>query len=456
MLYFLNILKLDRRITILVSILTTVVCVFVCGRTSDKIPVEDRFPGRAWAKPVVVGESLPGIGGLTAKDCGQCHEDHYREWKTSTHANAFNDLQFQSELTKPNSPQWLCLNCHIPLSGQRKEIATHLSEGDVFKPVLVSNPKFNANWEKEGVSCGTCHLKSDSNGNTILVGPTGANAPHPVTKDKEALHSRCNDCHNQEYKLNSSLVCYFKTGEEFKESLHYGKEDCVSCHMPSLNRKIVPNSFPNGPRDSHRHTFIGGGVPKTFELFEPQWNGDYKAGLEIGEPTWSEKDFTNRSIRVRLELENKFAGHSVPTGDPERHVLVEAILLNEAGREISKETIRIGQTWEWYPEAKLVADNRIRSGEKRKIDLSLHWKEKENVRFGFIRIKHVRLTKENAEHMRKNSKLASKEIGSKLERIESFYPFANLFYESKTDLNTKKTSVSSRETLFKISKQGSL
>ncbi|MBM9501262.1 cytochrome C554 and C-prime [Leptospira sp. 201903071] len=451
-LHFLNILNSWSTIRIGLGISVAFSSFYVCKNDSELTPVKDRFPGRAWAEPVNVVKSLPGIEGLTAKDCGRCHEDHYKEWKTSTHANAFTDLQFQAELSKPNSPQWLCLNCHIPLSGQRREIATHLKGGDVFQPVLVSNKKFDPEWEKEGISCGTCHLKSDSQGNTVLIGPTGAQAPHPVEKNREALHSRCNDCHNQDYKLNLSLVCYFKTGDEYKKSVHFPKEDCVSCHMPSINRSIVLPAFRKEKKDSHRHTFIGGGVPKTFALFDSQWK-DYQSGLKIEEPRWS---FENKNVRLDVTLENTFAGHSVPTGDPERHLLVEAILQDTNGKEILKKVQRIGQNWEWYPEAKLVNDNRIRSGEKRKMEWNLKIEPDTKPVFGILRILHVRLTKENAEHMRKNAPNTPKEIGDKLGKIELNYPFANVFYESKTDLNTGKIRITSKVKLLEISKRGDL
>ncbi|MBM9577879.1 cytochrome C554 and C-prime [Leptospira sp. 201903070] len=448
-----NILKSWRTYRILLGILTTLFSFYVCKNDSEFTSVQDRFPGRAWAEPINVQKSLPGLNGLTAKDCGSCHEDHYKDWKISAHANAFTDLQFQAELSKPNSPQWLCLNCHIPLSGQRKEIATHLKDGNVFQPVLVPNKKFDPAWEKEGISCGTCHLKSDPQGNTVLIGPTGAKAPHPVEKNREALHTRCNDCHNQDYILNLSLVCYFKTGDEYKKSIHFPKEDCVSCHMPSINRRVVLPSFQMGKKNSHRHTFIGGGVPKTFALFDAQWKG-YQSGLKIGEPRWvfSEKE----GVRLSLTLENTLAGHSVPTGDPERHLMMEAILQDKDGKEISKEIQKIGQNWEWYPEAKLVSDNRIRSGEKRNIDWVLKTKLVSEPKFGILRILHVRLTKENAEHMKKNSNFASSEIGKKIKNIELYYPFANIFYESKIDLITGKISLTSKDKLLEISKRGDL
>ncbi|RHX84541.1 cytochrome C554 and C-prime [Leptospira stimsonii] len=450
---FLNIQDSWRYFWIVIGISVTLCSFFICKNDSDLVSVKVRFQNRAWAEPVKVEQRLPGIPGLTAKDCGSCHEEHYQEWKVSTHANAFTDLQFQAELSKPNSPQWLCLNCHIPLSGQRKEIATHLKDGDVFQPVLVPNKKFNAQWEKEGISCGTCHLKSDSEGNTILIGPTGANAPHPVEKNREALHARCNDCHNQDYKLNMSLVCYFKTGDEYKESIHFPKEDCVSCHMPSINRSVVLSSFNKEKRNSHRHTFIGSGVPKTFELFDAQWKG-YQSGLKVEEPRWS--FIKNENARLNLTIENSFAGHSVPTGDPERHLLIEAVLQSSNGKEIAREVQKIGQSWKWYPEAKLVDDNRILSGEKRKLVLNLKIDRDSLPAFGILRILHVRLTKENAEHMRKNAKNAPSEIGEKLKQIEKHYPYSNVFYESKTDLKTGKIRLTSKSDLLSASKRGNL
>ncbi|MDV6235143.1 multiheme c-type cytochrome [Leptospira ellisii] len=455
-LYFLNILISRFRFFAIVSgLLVSSISLYVCGRSAeDPIPLEKMFPDRAWAKPIRVPASLPGISGLKAEDCGRCHEDHWKEWRISTHANALGDLQFQAELSKPNSPRWLCLNCHTPLSGQRESIATHLENGDVFRPIFETNPKYDPVWEKEGVTCGTCHLKADEQGRITLIGPTGAAAPHPVEKNREALHARCNDCHNQEYKLNASLVCYFRTGEEYKESVHLGKEDCVSCHMPSVSRSVVIPSFNKSKRDSHRHTFVGGGVPKTFPLFDAHWKNGYRSGLEISRPVWSET--AQDTIRVRVELSNRYAGHHVPTGDPERHVLVEGILLNETGKEIAKIESRIGQIWEWYPEAKLVSDNRIRSGETRTVELALPKKRNEKPRYGIVRIKHVRLTKENSQHMKKNANLAPKPIAQKLKRIETEYPFANLFYEAVTDFSNEKTVLKTEGELLHRSKNGNL
>ncbi|NOY24785.1 MAG: hypothetical protein GXP62_02840, partial [Oligoflexia bacterium] len=59
---------------------------------------------RPWWSPRVPPRApLPGTTGNRAKDCGMCHTQIYAEWKTSTHAAAWRDPQFQQEMHKdPN------------------------------------------------------------------------------------------------------------------------------------------------------------------------------------------------------------------------------------------------------------------------------------------------------------------------------------------------------------------
>jgi hypothetical protein len=49
----------------------------------------------------------------------------------------------------------------------------------------------------------------------------------------------------------------------------------------------------------------------------------------------------------------------VPSGDPERFILVKYSLLDQNNREVGSERHRIGELWEWYPKAKKLADNNI-------------------------------------------------------------------------------------------------
>jgi hypothetical protein len=89
-----------------------------------------------------INECIP-VQFLEAENCGKCHTEIYREWKTSTHAHALSDLQFQAELSKPAQPKWICLNCHIPVQNQREAIIETLKNGDFLKPIEIKNINFD-------------------------------------------------------------------------------------------------------------------------------------------------------------------------------------------------------------------------------------------------------------------------------------------------------------------------
>ncbi|NIT57461.1 MAG: cytochrome C554 and C-prime, partial [Aliifodinibius sp.] len=96
------------------------------------------------------------------------------EWKNSTHAMALRDIQFQSELTKEDSPKWLCLNCHIPVQNLRESVITHLSDNDIFAPIKTANPNYDPELQQEGVTCISCHVRSDKKtAKSAIIGPNG-------------------------------------------------------------------------------------------------------------------------------------------------------------------------------------------------------------------------------------------------------------------------------------------
>jgi hypothetical protein len=63
-------------------------------------------------------------------------------------------------------------------------------------------------------------------------------------------------------------------------------------------------------------------------------------------------------------------GHLVPTGDPERYYLVEAVATDSDGAVLGRTLYRVGQTWRWWPEAERLGDNRMAPGERRTVTLS--------------------------------------------------------------------------------------
>ena len=334
----------------------------------------------------IPNQELPeGITSLSAKQCGTCHQTHYDEWKLSTHANAWTDQQFQAELKKESSP-FMCINCHIPLQNQQEYIIRGLVDGDIYKPVKELNPKFDYELQQEGINCASCHVRDGA-----IIGPTGTTkAPHKTVKDTEHLsRNLCISCHNAVAVITPDLVCSFETGDEWKEGPYFGKKDCKTCHMEPITREIVAGY---GERLSHLHYFAGSGIPKVDTLETKILNG-----LVIY-PSELKKSYTSKdSIKFQLKVKNELAGHRVPTGDPERFFLISFILKNEKGEGVSEKTDRIGEHWEWHPEAQKLSDNNLYPNEERSFNFSYYPSVKGNYTLTVKVTKH-RLSQEHADY----------------------------------------------------------
>jgi hypothetical protein len=316
--------------------------------------------GYWWENPVPHQETPAGLSSIRAKDCGVCHQEIYREWQLSTHAHALSDQQFQAELHKSPETNWLCLNCHIPLLNQRAEYAVSVNNNSTHEPVMEPNPRYDAALEEEAVTCAVCHVRDG-----IILGPYGdSTAPHPVRHDPGLLtEEACTRCHQATAAYTNTLVCTFDTGEEWRAS-PYARDGqvCSHCHMPEVERAVAPG----GPvRKSRYHYFTGSMIPKEVlgslngRPLNPR--GLFRSGLEVTVQSVRPGD---AGVAIDLTLKNAFAGHMLPTGDPERFILVE-VRLTADGREFGPETLRIGQEWKWHPVAEKVGDNRLKPLEQR-------------------------------------------------------------------------------------------
>lgn len=382
--------------------------------------VEDVFFNQKWATVVANVNPIEGIEGWKASDCGKCHQDIYEEWKHSTHANALHDLQFQSELAKPTSPAWLCLNCHIPMQNQREYILIGLEDGDFRKPVTIPNLEFIPELREEGVTCGTCHIRNIENGKSVIIGANGNySPPHPVVKDPDSLRNRCWDCHNAEYILDRDLICYFQTGKEMLDAYKNkipSNFNCHSCHMPTIYRSIVKPELKKPIRKSHKHSFWGGGIPKTFELYNYLEASGFNPALEI-------LGIKKHSINtISLRLKNSNQAHKLPSGDPERFIFIE-IHFHDINNIIQDTiTLKIGQDWEWWPEAKLKNDNRFLPNEEREIILTTKMDNLNELSYLDIKVFYVRLTEENLNYMKENYHQVNPKYKEKIKNMEKYYP----------------------------------
>lgn len=361
------------------SIALIVILVFFPSDTMKEVPLETVFDPieRPYTKVLPAIKPVRGVPGkgMRAEDCGSCHQKIYSQWRKSTHAYAMKDPQFLIEMIKPESPSWLCLNCHAPIENQRQKVAVGLINGKVLQPIYKRIESFDKKFRYEGVTCAVCHVRTDPiSKESYIRGPYGSeHAPHPVKKEPDQLRNTCERCHNpQGEAITENLVCWFKTTEEFQQAsalLGKGRQKvkyCSECHMPSFEGRL--SVLPGTPvRKYRQHFFTGGGIMKTYELYSSGSTATERHNREklMFPPP---KVFVSWNLEKRgsavVSIINDRALHHLPTGDPERYIVIFFFASDSTGNRIYFRRYRIGQTWQWSP-AKKIGDNRLKAGETR-------------------------------------------------------------------------------------------
>ncbi len=223
--------------------------------------------------------------------CGECHQDIYREWEDSPHANSFINAAFREET---NDYQFtFCIGCHAPET--------------IFTDETVKPRNEN---KSEGVNCNSCHLNDCE-----LTGPTPAHGPHPVAGKNPFFRSSelCGKCHVGTYAAWQASG----TAE--------GRKTCQDCHMPAISRKLIQDDpwqkiYPK--REGKQHLF------SSLDFFEHHENPLKLSFIQVTRP--------EGRVEGLLELENTGILHTVPTGDyGYREVVVTVELLDNAGRVVA-------------------------------------------------------------------------------------------------------------------------
>ncbi len=330
---------------------------------------------RPWERYIPPQATPAGLPNLRASHCGTCHTEIYQEWKSTTHAVAWEDAQFQAEWKK-DGELWLCVNCHTPLANQRPTLVTGLLSGDFRRPVTKPNPLFDSALQHESITCAVCHVRGGA-----VIGPGKATMAAHMTRTDPTLLSQalCEGCHNVQARLSDTLLCSFNTGDEWRANGKEGTADepkrgCIDCHMPTVERPMVAG----GPkRPGRRHTWYGAGIaklPGDIDVVRAAYQPGYD--LELKATTDPDPVQGQASVQIDLAIINLRAGHYIPTGDPERFITLALSLgrpdaAGTPSAPIWTHTERIGEVWEWHPKARRLSENRLAPGERRELNFAV-------------------------------------------------------------------------------------
>lgn len=327
-------------------------------------------------QPMPHTEVPQGLPDLRAETCGGCHTEIYEEWRISTHRRAWTqDAQFQAELAKSrseNNPDsdddvgWMCVNCHTPLESQLERLVVGLEGGAVEKPIYIDNPNYDRALQLEAITCATCHVRDGA-----VLGPDGdTDAPHAVRKAPALLSvDVCTRCHQARAEFRHiALACVFDTGGEWQRGPYDDQgRTCQSCHMPEVTRPLMAG-FPE--RKTRRHWFGGSLIPK-----KPEFAAELKP-LEKIYPDglaarWVDlpEAVSGGPVTLTFEAYNAEAGHLLPTGDPERFILLKAQVLGPDGATLAEREVRFGTRYQWHPQVKKLDDTRLKPRERRRYTL---------------------------------------------------------------------------------------
>lgn len=290
--------------------------------------VDERFE-----RPMQV-ETPRGIASVSAKECGRCHREIYREWAGSMHARAWTEPYFQVDFKYDGSLQ-ICLNCHTPLVNQQQDLVLGFRDRDKFDPILAPNPAYDASLRDEGVTCAVCHIR-----NGRIVGPFPTDrAPHPVEHDPEMSKGikPCLKCHVVSGKRWDTFYAIPPCGTVAEIDAGGQAMDCVDCHMPAVVR---PAAEGMSARKGRRHLFQGGHHPERV-----------KESLRVEHRL--EKD------ELVVTLTNVGAAHYLPTGTPDRHLTLELKLLGPGGEALKEKVHTMKRYILWRPFIVDLRDTRL-------------------------------------------------------------------------------------------------
>lgn len=276
----------------------------------------------------------PHLDPASPNNCGNCHTEIYREWRSSSHANAATNPKFLG-LFAPEAKTWnarrehpdgsaVCAKCHSPT------LDSPSLEYDVREAVGVA---------KTGIHCDYCHKVADAPpgkfgtrfgrdglefmrpapGDTLTFGPlddafrpSESFAFAPVYKESRY----CASCHEG---IIFGVHAYGTYSEWLDSPAKKHGKQCQDCHMtPTLkmtNIALGKGGIERDPKTLASHHMPGG----TLEML--------RQSLKLAAKT-------SGAGRLDIAITAERVGHRVPTGFADRQLVLVVESLDGNGKRV--------------------------------------------------------------------------------------------------------------------------
>jgi hypothetical protein len=265
-----------------------------------------------WADEARELESRPARSAQfnTSRRCAECHARQHREWQGSAHGRAAGGVFARVRETLEDDARLACDACHVPLAAASERIA------------------------RDGVGCDACHTATGHGEGQVAV----ALQPELAVKFGPYDDSRDHNFHRvafSEFVTGAALceACHadrtpgpvpiFTSVAEWRAGPDADKP-CQSCHMPKAQAEAAKGER---VRQVAHHGF----------------GGEKAAALEAAVRLDLRVVRTPAGPVGRAQLHHQGGGHPLPTGLPERRLLLVLEAAGAGGQVLARQERRYGR-----------------------------------------------------------------------------------------------------------------
>lgn len=278
-----------------------------------------------------------------ASRCGECHNKMYDEWEVSAHARATSSVLFKASMADAKTTD--CQRCHAPLIAK---IGT--------EPAAT-----------EGITCDVCHTLRDAKPTPgggsfrLAVDDMVKFGPRCDLKDHYFHRMGCSPEHEQAvicgacHWWENHGVPIFTEFPDWKMG-PAAETPCQGCHMP---KERAPIAVGSPARDGVPHHGLLG---LATDLRKRALGLSASVADDAG------------ALVATVELRNVNAGHSIPSGLPERRIVVTAKVGDEVQHHALGRTLvdASGAEVPFWRATKVGSDTRIAAGATARETFTFH------------------------------------------------------------------------------------